>query len=39
MQLGALDAMTAFSAGKIKAEGNINLLLGLTKIFKPFAAK
>jgi long-chain acyl-CoA synthetase len=37
--LGTLDAMTAFSAGKIKAEGNVGLLLGVTKIFKPYQAK
>jgi putative sterol carrier protein len=39
LTLGTLDAMTAFSAGKIQAEGNISLLLGLTKIFKPFQPK
>jgi putative sterol carrier protein len=39
LTLGTLDAMTAFSAGKIKAEGDLSLLMGLTKLFSPYRLK
>ncbi|MDP8257593.1 MAG: long-chain-fatty-acid--CoA ligase [Candidatus Alcyoniella australis] len=36
LTLGTLDGMTAFGAGKIKAEGDLSLLMGLTKLFNPY---
>jgi len=39
LTLGTLDPMTAFSAGKIKAEGDLSLLMGLTKLFTPYQPK
>lgn len=34
--LGRLDGMTAFSSGKLKVEGDLNLLTNSTKFFKKF---
>jgi len=31
--------MTAFSAGKIKADGDLSLLMGLTRLFTPYASQ
>jgi len=39
LTLGTLDAMAAFSAGKIKAEGDLSLLVGLTKLFTPYSPR
>jgi len=39
LTLGTLDPMTAFSAGKIKAEGDLSKLMVLTKLFSPYSPK
>jgi len=39
LTLGTLDPMAAFGAGKIKAEGDLSLLGGLTRLFKPYSPK
>ncbi|MBU2552215.1 MAG: SCP2 sterol-binding domain-containing protein [Proteobacteria bacterium] len=36
LNLGALDAMTAFSAGRIQVEGNMNLLGPAARLFKKY---
>ncbi|OGQ97113.1 MAG: hypothetical protein A2284_10785 [Deltaproteobacteria bacterium RIFOXYA12_FULL_61_11] len=36
LNLGTLDGMTAFTSGKIKAEGNVSLLLKATKVFTKY---
>jgi long-chain acyl-CoA synthetase len=39
LTLGTLDPMAAFGAGKIVTEGDLSLLMGLTKLFSPYKAK
>jgi len=39
LTLGTLDPMAAFTGGKIKLEGDMNLMGGLTKLFSPYKPK
>ncbi len=39
LTLGTLDPMAAFGAGKIKAEGDLSLLGGMTSLFSPYKPK
>ncbi|MFC1851623.1 long-chain-fatty-acid--CoA ligase [candidate division CSSED10-310 bacterium] len=36
LTLGTLDGMTAFTTGKLKATGDVSLLMKATKFFKPY---